>query len=74
MTFSEKCFSFEILFLRVAWKIAVYYILIQNKMLSIKTAVDTLVLWKIFVSKTKKILNFLGKMDNFQLGTISDWN
>lgn len=43
-------------------------------MFSIKTAVDTLVLWKIFVSKTKKNLNFLGKMDNFQLGTISDWN
>lgn len=43
-------------------------------MFSIKTAVDTLVLWKIFVSKTKKILNVLGKMDNFQLGTISDWN
>lgn len=43
-------------------------------MFSIKTAVDTLVLWKNFVSKTKKTLIFLGKMNNFQLGTISDWN
>lgn len=43
-------------------------------MFSIKIVVDILVLWKIFVFKIKKILNFLGKMDNFWFGIIFDWN